>query len=58
MHLFIYLFINSRLFGIDYLDNGYLYQDHPTSLGWGGNSLTLHQTENWGKFYVEKNGMT
>jgi len=40
------------------LDNGYLYQDYPTSLGWGGNSLTLLQTENWGKFYIEKNGMT
>ena len=34
-HLFMYLLINAGLFGLDYLDNGYLNWAYFVVLGWG-----------------------
>ena len=53
-HLFMYLLINAGLFGIDYLDNGYLNWAYFVALGWGvGFSLTISAL-NLGEYFPLK----
>ena len=54
-HLFIYLLINAGLFGIDYLDNGYLNWAYFVVLGWGVGILSHYiSLKSGGIFSVEK----
>ena len=54
-HLFMYLLINAGLFGIDYLDNGYLNWAYFVVLGWGVGILSHYiSLKSAGIFSVEK----
>ncbi|MBT3444493.1 MAG: 2TM domain-containing protein [Flavobacteriaceae bacterium] len=54
-HLFMYLLINAGLFGIDYLDNGYLNWAYFVVLGWGVGILSHYiSLKSGGIFSVEK----
>jgi hypothetical protein len=54
-HLFMYLLINAGLFGIDYLDNGYLNWAYFVLLGWGVGILSHYiSLKSGGIFSVEK----
>ncbi|MDA8763684.1 2TM domain-containing protein [Flavobacteriaceae bacterium] len=54
-HLFMYLLINAGLFGLDYLDNGYLNWAYFVVLGWGVGILSHYiSLKSGGIFSVEK----
>ena len=54
-HLFMFLLINAGLFGIDYLDNGYLNWAYFEVLGWGVGILSNYiSLKSGGIFSVEK----
>ncbi len=54
-HLFMYLLINAGLFGIDYLDNGYLNWAYFVVLGWGVGIFSHYiSLKSGGIFSVEK----
>ncbi|MDG1291449.1 MAG: 2TM domain-containing protein [Flavobacteriaceae bacterium] len=54
-HLFMYLLINAGLFGINYLDNGYLNWAYFVVLGWGVGILSHYiSLKSGGIFSVEK----
>ena len=54
-HLFMFLLINAGLFGIDYLDNGYLNWAYFVVLGWGVGILSNYiSLKSGGIFSVEK----
>tara|TARA_A200000159_G_scaffold18472_1_gene15104 strand:- start:218 stop:466 length:249 start_codon:yes stop_codon:yes gene_type:complete len=54
-HLFMYLLINVGLFGIDYLDNGYLNWAYFVVLGWGVGIFSHYiSLKSGGIFSVEK----
>jgi hypothetical protein len=54
-HLFMYLLINVGLFGIDYLDNGYLNWAYFVVLDWGVGIFSHYiSLKSGGIFSVEK----
>lgn len=54
-HLFMYLLINAGLFGLDYLDNGYLNWAYFVVLGWGVGIFSHYiSLKSGGIFSVEK----